>query len=150
MSTRTPVMVDPSTLRVLSVAGAQSRLDDLLGEQRTGAGWWVQITRALDDLADAVHSTPGDLIDPDGFTEQIRSDAPYLMGRWLRLAGDRDQLAAAITAVRLHAGRSAGDPDAVGTVSAAIRDLLTQVRRYQERTTDVLLDAYQRDLGGDC
>jgi hypothetical protein len=54
-----------------------------------------------------------------------------------------------ITAVRLQAGRAAGDPDAVAAVSAAIRDLLTQVRRYQERTTDVLLDAYQRDLGGD-
>ena len=34
-------------------------------------------------------------------------------------------------------------------MSTAIRDLLTQVRRYQERTTDGLLDAYQRDLGGD-
>ena len=109
----------------------------------------MQITRALDDLADAVHSTPGDLIDPDGFTEQLRSDAPHLMGRWQRLSGDRDHLTAAITAVRLQAGWAAGDPDAVGTVSAAIRDLLTQVRRYQERTTDVLLDAYQRDLGGD-
>jgi hypothetical protein len=149
MSTGTPVMADRSTLRVLSVAGAQSRLDELLGAQRPGAGWWVQTTRALDDLADAVHTTPGDLIDPDGFTEQIRSDAPYLMGRWLRLAGDRDQLTAAIAAVRLQAGLAAGDPDAVGTVSAAIRTLLAQVRRYQERTTDVLLDAYQRDLGGD-
>ena len=109
----------------------------------------MQITRALDDLADAVHATPGDLIDPEGFTEQIRADAPYLMGRWLRLAGDRDHLTAAIASVRLQAGNMAGDPDAVGTVSAAIRALLAQVRRYQERTTDVLLDAYQRDLGGD-
>jgi hypothetical protein len=149
MSAGTPVIVDRATLRVRSVAGAQSRLDELLGEQHPGADWWVQITRALDDLAGAVHSTPGDLIDPDGFTEQIRSDAPYLMGRWLRLAGDRDQLTAAIAAVRLQAGRCAGDPDAVATVSAAIRSLLTQVLRCQERTTGVLLDAYQRDLGGD-
>ena len=51
--------------------------------------------------------------------------------------------------LRLQAGRAAGDLDVVGTVSAAIRTLLAQVRRYQERTTDVLLDAYQRDLGGD-
>lgn len=149
MSADSQVMVDRSTLRVLSVAGAQSRLDELLGAQRPGAGWWVQITRALDDLADAVHSTPGDLIDPEGFPEQIRSDAPHLMGRWLRLAGDRDHLTAAITAVRLQAGGAAGDPDTVGTVSAAIRTPLTQVRRYQERSTDVLLDAYQRDLGGE-
>jgi hypothetical protein len=149
MSAGSQVMVDQSALRVLSVAGAQSRLVELLGEQRPDASWWAQITRGLDDLADAVHTTPGDLVDPDGFTEQIRSDAPYLMGRWLRLSGDRDQLTAAITAVRRQAGRAAGDPDAVGAVSAAIHTLLTQVRRYQERTTDVLLDAYQRDLGGD-
>ena len=109
----------------------------------------MAITRALDDLADAVHTTPGDLLDPEGFTEQLRADAPHLMGRWQRMAADHDHLTAAITAVRLRAGRSAGDPGAVGAVSAAISDLLTHVRRYQERTTDVLLDAYQRDLGGD-
>jgi hypothetical protein len=149
MSAGSQVMVDQSALRVLSVAGAQSRLVELLVHQRPDASWWAQITRDLDDLADAVHTTPGDLVDPDGFTEQIRSDAPHLMGRWLRLAGDRDQLTTAIAAVRLQAGRAAGDPDAVATVSAAIHTLLTQVRRYQERTTDVLLDAYQRDLGGD-
>ena len=149
MSTATPMMAERSTLQVLSVAGAQSRLDELLADQRPGAGWWVQTTRALDDLADAVHSTPGDLIDPDGFTEQLRADAPYLMGRWLRLAGDHDHLTEAIAAVRLQAGCAAGDPDAIGTMSAAIRTLQAQVRRYQERTTDVLLDAYQRDLGGD-
>ena len=141
--------VDGTSLRVLSVAGAQSRLVELLGDERPGAGWWVAITRALDDLADAVHTTPGDLLDPEGFTEQLRSDAPHLMGRWQRMAADRDHLTATITAVRLQAGRAAGNPDAVGPVSAAIRTLLTQVRRYQERTTDVLLDAYQRDLGGD-
>ena len=149
MSTATQVFMDRPTLRVLSVAGAQSRLEVLLRDQRTGAGWWVAITRALDDLADAVHTTPGDLIDPDGFTEQLRSDAPHLMGRWLRLATERDHLSTAITTVRLHAGHAAGDPAALGTVSVAIGTLLTQVRRYQERTTDVLLDAYQRDLGGD-
>ena len=61
-------------MRVLSVAGAQSSLDELLGAQRPGAGWWVQITRALDSLADAVHSTPGDLLDPEGFTERRGSE----------------------------------------------------------------------------
>jgi hypothetical protein len=142
-------MVGGTSLRVLSVAGAQSRLVELLGDPRPGAGWWVAITRALDDLADAVRTNPGDLLDLEGFTEQLRADAPHLMGRWQRMAADREHLTTTITAVRLQAGRGTGDPDAVGPVSAAIRDLLTQVRRYQERTTNVLLDAYQRDLGGD-
>ena len=142
-------MVGGTSLRVRSVAGAQSRLGELLGDQRPGAGWWVEITRALDDLADAVHTTPGDLLDPEGFTELLRADAPHLIGRWQRMTAERDHLTATITAVRLQAGHGAGDPDAVGPVSAAIRDLATAVRRYQERTTAVLLDAYQRDLGGD-
>ena len=60
---------------------------ELLGDERPGAGWWVAITRTLDDLADSVHTTPGDLIDPEGFTEQLRADAPHLIGRWLRLPG---------------------------------------------------------------
>jgi hypothetical protein len=33
----TQVMVDRSTLRVLGVVGSQSRLDELLGDQRPGA-----------------------------------------------------------------------------------------------------------------
>ena len=143
-------MVGGTSLRVRSVAGAQSRLGELLGDQRPGAGWWVEITRALDDLADAVHTTPGDLLDPEGFTEQLRADAPHLMGRWQRMAAERDHLTATITAVRLPSrarrrepGRrragECGDPRPGRPRSAGTRNA----------PPTVLLDAYQRDLGGD-
>jgi hypothetical protein len=142
-------MMDGTRLRVISSSLTLKRLGELTRESRVWAGWWVEVTRQLDDLAESVLSTPGDVVDTGGFTEQLRADAPHLMGRWQRLAGERDGLYAAVTEVRLLAGRSAGDPSAVSSVSRAIRDVIGRVRRFQERTSEVLLDAYERDIGGE-
>lgn len=148
MTVVTPIL-DGSMFRSVSVAAVHGRLADLLRDPSGRAGWWVEVCRQLDDLADAVDRSPGDMVDSPGFTEQIRADAPHLMSRWVRLAAERDRLAAAVAEVRLLAGRYAGDPAHVATMSHAIRELLTRVRRLQERTTDVLLDAYERDIGGE-
>lgn len=131
-----------------SASSAQRRLEALLRDSG-GAGWWVEMIRQLDVLADAVRTAPGNLVDPLGFTEQLRSDAPHLVRRWARMAPERDALVGQVEQVRLLAAREAADPAAVPAVSAAVRSLLTRVRRFQERTTELLLDAYQRDLGGD-
>jgi hypothetical protein len=150
MMTISPEVAEGSMLRVVSSSAVVRRLAELVGEAgRTGAAWWVEVTRQLDDLADAVQAAPGDLLDAAGFTEQIRADAPHLMGRWERMAGERDALIAAVTDVRMLAGHSAGDPALIDPVTLAIKDLLQRVRRFQQRTTEVLLDAYERDLGGE-
>ncbi len=127
----------------------QRKLEYLSRDPRAGAGWWVEVTRQLDSLAEAVRTVPGDMVDLRGFTEQIRSDAPHLMGRWVRVASEQDDLYDAVTEVRLLASRCAGDPGAVPAISSAIRDVLARLQRFQERTTDVLLDAYERDMGGE-
>lgn len=149
MTAISPDALDGTMLRAVNASVVQRRLDDLAHDGRAGASWWVEVTRGLDDLADSVLSAPGNLIDPAGFTEQIRSDAPHLMGRWIRLNSERDRLYRAVTEVRMLAGRSAGDPGAVGVVSHAIREVLHRARRFQDRTTEVLLDAYERDMGGE-
>lgn len=149
MTAITPDRLDDTMLRVTTFSSIQSRLTHLLEDHRGVASWWVELARQLDDLADAVRREPGDLVDAEGFTEQIRDDAPHLMSRWLRMSTERDGLYDAVTNVRLQVGRDAGDPSAVETISSAIRDLLVRARRFQERTTDVLLDAYARDLGGE-
>lgn len=149
MTTITPDTLDGSMLRVVTFSGVQARLSELLQGHRGMASWWVEIARQLDDLADALRTEPGDLIDVEGFTEQIREDAPHLMGRWIRLADERDGLADLISSVRLQVGRDAGDPSAVESITTSIRELLARTRRFQERTTEVLLDAYERDLGGE-
>ena len=145
----TAVVNDFAPSMVIRSKEAQRRLQDLARDHLGRAGWWVEVTRQLDSLAEAVRDVPGEMIDLRGLTEQIRSDAPHLMGRWQRLAGEQDSLVEAVTEVRMLAGRSAGDPTAVEMVSAAIQDLLARIRRFQERTTDVLLDAYERDMGGE-
>ena len=145
----TAVVNDFAPSMVIRSKEAQRRLQDLARDHLGRAGWWVEVTRQLDSLAEAVRDVPGEMIDVRGITEQIRSDAPHLMGRWQRLAVEQDSLVQAVSEVRLLAGRSAGDPGAVGAVSSAIRDVLGRIRRYEERTTDVLLDAYERDMGGE-
>lgn len=136
-------------LRVTDYTQVHDRLIGLLDDRRGVITWWIDLTRQLDELAEAIRTTAGNLVDPEGFTEQIRDDAPHLMGRWLRLAGEREDLDQAVTEVRILAGASAGDPSAADAVIVAVRDVMHRARRYQERTTDVLLDAYQRDLGGE-
>jgi hypothetical protein len=128
---------------------AQRRLEELAHDVLGGAAWWVDVTRQLDSLAEAVRTVPGDMVDLRGFTEQIRTDAPHLMGRWVRVASEQDELFQAVTEVRMLASRCAGDPGAVAVVSDAIRDLLARLRRFQELTSDVMLDAYERDMGGE-
>ena len=149
MTTITPDTLNGSTLRVITFSGVQARLSHLLEGHRRMASWWVEVARQLDDLADVVRTEPGDLVDVEGFTEQIREDAPHLMGRWIRLSDERDGLAELISSVRVQVGRDAGDPTAVESVTSSIRELLARTRRFQERTTEVLLDAYERDLGGE-
>ncbi len=149
MTAVTPDTVDGATLRLIGMGTIQSRLTALLEDRQGGSGWWVEVTRQLDALADAVRNAPGDVIDAVGFTDQIRTDAPQLLGRWMRLVGERDDLYDAVSRVRLMAGEAAGDAQAVGPISRAIVEILARVRRLQERTTDVLLDAYERDGGGE-
>lgn len=149
MTAITPDTLDGTFLRVISFPSVQSRLTALLEDHRGQASWWVELARQLDDLADAVRREPGDLVDVDGFTEQIRDDAPHLMSRWLRLSTEREGLFDAVTDVRMLVGHHAGDATAVGVVTGSVRALLSRARRFQERTTEVLLDAYERDLGGE-
>ncbi len=138
-----------SDLRVTDYTRVHDHLVSLLDQPSGSITWWIEVTRQLDELAEVIRSSAGNLIDPEGFTEQIRDDAPHLMTRWMRLATERDELDHAVTEVRILAGARAGDSSAVDGVIDAIREVLARARRYQERTTDVLLDAYERDLGGE-
>lgn len=149
MTAMTADTFDGTMLSVITYAGVQSRLTHLLEDRRGRASWWVDVARQLDDLAAAVRSAPGDLVDPAGFTEQLRDDAPHMMGRWMRLSHEGEGLHDEISRVRLLVGEYAGDASAVDAVSRAVKGVLDQVRRFQERTTEVLLDAYERDFGGE-
>ncbi len=145
MTAITPDAWGTSVLQPMSVTRIQGRLSELTKDRRGLAGWWVEVTRQLDSLGEAVLGTPVD----NGMDEQFRFDAPHLVTRCQHLSVERDGLYEEVAKVRLLAGRSAGDPLAVGPVIRAVQDVVARVRRFQERTTAVLLDAYERDLGGE-
>ncbi len=146
MTSVTPVIIPEGSIQFGRV---QARIIALLEDHVGRAAWWVELIRQLDDLAESVATAPGELVDAAGFTEQLRTDAPYLLGRWLKVAGERDRMLREVTEVRILAGTYAGDFSAVGAISRAVHDVLTRVRRFQERTTEILLDAYERDIGGE-
>jgi hypothetical protein len=148
MTAITPDALAVPALGRINLAAVQQRLAELAGDSRGRASWWVEVTRHLDELAESVLGGAVDL-DLPGMTEQLRADAPHLLPRWQRVSAERDGLYAQVSELRQVAGSSAGDPGAVGAVSRAIQELLVRVRRFQERSSDVLFDAYGRDLGGE-
>jgi hypothetical protein len=143
------VNVSGVTLRVVSLAGAQRRLGELLSDRRGRVQWWVELTRYLDELSASLNESAEELDTRRGLADQIRRDAPHLLGKLRRLDGERDRIATEVNQVRLLAGDYAGDPMAVNAVSRAVRELMWRVRRYQEKSTEMLLDAYARDMGGE-
>lgn len=145
----TDLGVNTPSLRVVSLSRAQQRLLELLSDQRGRAQWWVEVTRYLDELSAGFAESVEDSDNRRGLHEQIRRDAPHLLGRLRRLDDEREMIAEQATSVRLMASRYAGDPLAVSAVARAVRELMWRVRRFHEKTTDMMLDAYSRDIGGE-
>jgi hypothetical protein len=67
----------------------------------------------------------------------------------VRIDHETDELFDEVHRVRVLTGQSAGDPARVRPVRDAVKSLLHRLRRLEERTTDTLYDAYERDLGGE-
>lgn len=140
--------VEAPSLYVVNIAKVQGRLTELLKDGRGTAQWWVELTRHLDDLVAGLRDSD-ETEERPGLSSQIRADAPHLLRRLSRLDAERERIVARVTAARVMASTNAGDPAAVRSVSRAVRKALRRVRRYQTKTSDMLLDAYSRDFGGD-
>ena len=144
MSTMTTLIPAP---RRSGVADVSDRLGGLLTNRRTVAQWWVDLTAELDNLASRL------LVDSQeswrDLSNQISRDAPHMTSQLRRIEGEHEELQAELLNVRLQAGDSAGDPSRMDAISASVERLLHRLRRHQERTTAVLYDAYERDLGGE-
>ena len=132
-----------------SIADASSDIAALLGVRATAAQWWVDLATMLDHLR---HSMAAHHLDATGrreLREQIRKDAPHLFFRIRRLESEAEELDLEMMRVRLMVGDSAGDPHAAGGIGQAVTDLLDRIRRHEQHSREVLLDAYERDLGGE-
>ena len=126
-----------------------ARIDDLLSDRRTMAQWWVQLVANLDELTARVSSFRSDLASRRALSEQIRLDAPHLYSRLRKLDAEQEHLEEDLVRARILAGESAGNDSRYAEVAREVKDCLRRLRRLEANSNGVLLDAYERDMGGE-
>lgn len=126
-----------------------NRIDALLSDRRTMAQWWVQLVASLDELSAKVGSVRHDLAGRRALAEQIRLDAPHLYSRLRKLDAEQEVLEEDLVKARILAGESAGNDSRYAEVAREVKDCLRRLRRLESRSNDVVLDAYDRDIGGE-
>jgi len=106
--------------------------------------WWFTLVDHLRELAEELAQT-----DVAGLADQITTDAPHFAAAARRLPPIHEQ--ARRDAAGLH--RAATDLSGSTTGAPAMRDdvdaLLRRVRTLHRLSSDLMLDAYERDIGGD-
>jgi len=126
-----------------------ARTESLLAHRRGAAQWWVDLVACLDDLGARAMSLRENPVDRNALAEQIRMDAPHLYGHLRRLEDESETLQQDILRVRISAGESAGDEGRLAELSSDIRLVLRRLRRLELRSNSVVIDAYDRDIGGE-
>ncbi len=126
-----------------------SRTESLLGSRQRMAQWWVELVALLDALGARVSALHEGDAKHDSLAEQIRLDAPHLYGALRRLDEESEALQEDLLRVRIRAGESLGDDGPLGELSRDIRGVLRRLKRLERRSNTVVLDAYDRDIGGE-
>ena len=126
-----------------------ARIDELLRDRRTMAQWWVQLVANLDELTARLGSYRSDLAGRRALAEQIRLDAPHLYGRLRKLDLEQEHLEEDLIKARILAGESAGNDSRYTEVAREVKDCLRRLRRLEARSNGVVLEAYERDMGGE-
>ena len=144
MTTMTTLIPAP---RQPGVSDVSLRLGNLLQDRRSVAQWWVDLTIELDELSSRLMADTHESW--RGLRDQITRDAPHMTSQLRRLDAEQESLQEDLLKVRMMAGEAAGDPSRISIVSNSVRDLLHRLRRHQEKASQALYDAYERDLGGE-
>jgi len=142
------ITIDPS-VGGPGVTELVTRTESLLAHRRSMAQWWVELVALLDALGARVSTLRQDQSSESPLSEQIRMDAPHLYGVLRRLDEESEELQEDLLRVRISAGESMGDESRLGDLSQDIRGVLRRLRRLERRSNDVVLDAYDRDIGGE-
>lgn len=105
--------------------------------------WWASLGHELDELGEELART-----DIAGLVAQITTDAPHFAAAARRLPLIDEQVRREVSTLgRVVADRSGAD--AAREVSGAVEVLLRRVRTLYRLSNDLMLDAYERDIGGD-
>lgn len=129
------------------VAEVSHRISHLLSDRQAHAQWWVELVGELDELSTRLLAESQTVW--QGLQAQLTRDAPHMSPQLRRLDAEQESLQDQVLRLRIEVGRSAGDPEQARRIRDEVRDLLHRLRRHEERTTQVLYEAYERDIGGE-
>lgn len=118
-----------------------ARVDD---SERGTAAWWSSLARNLEVLAEEL-----EIADTLGLVRQVVSDAPHLAPLAVRLTCLEAKVRADVVEFRLQVGALAGAPLADAVLAGRLVVLLQAIRGLVRDGDRLLVDAYQRDLGGE-
>lgn len=144
-----PIAGSPSMFPSVSLSELSRQINGLLAQRTSMAQWWVDLTDSLDVLGSRLLSRRAEASRSGWLAEQVRADAPHLFGRVRRLDAEHEAIEEHLLKVRMMAGASAGDPSAREAISNAVHDLLGRVRRHEQHSSEILMDCYERDFGGE-
>ena len=106
--------------------------------------WWACLARHLDELRDEL--AHGDI---EGLATQITTDAPHLAAAAARLPHLDAHVQAELTQLRRGLAAATGSQSAAPGIRDALEVALRHVRTLCRMSDDLMLDAYERDFGGE-
>ena len=131
-----------------AVSIASERIDGLLQHSSNVAQWWVDLTIQLDDLSTRL------MVEGEqmwrGLREQLTEDAPHLSSQIRRIDDEHEALEDELLRVRILAGEAAGTAASLPSVTRSVAELMARLTRLDQWTTQIMMDAYERDLGGEA
>lgn len=107
------------------------------------AWWWDAVGHHLGELGEELALT-----DIPGLAAQISTDAPHYATAARRLSAMHDQAQLDVAHLRRDVA-DLGGSTAARDVRDAIEALLRRVRTLHRLSSDLMLDTYERDIGGD-
>jgi hypothetical protein len=106
--------------------------------------WWTAVAHDLGELGEELAQ-----IDVVGLAAQITTDAPHFAAAARRLPLLHERAQREVARLRREAIDLRGSPTGAREVHDAVEATLLRVRTLHRLCSDLLLDAYERDIGGD-
>lgn len=106
--------------------------------------WWSTLSHHLGELGDELTLT-----DVGGLAAQVTTDAPHYAAAARRLPQIEAQAQRDVARLRRVAFDEFGSATAAGDVRGEVEALLRRVHTLHRLSNALMLDAYERDIGGD-
>lgn len=136
-----------SGLTLTTWAAPRASLEELTrcAESELGtAAWWTCLAHRLDALRDEMAGC-----DIEGLAAQVIADAPQFAATAAKLPTLDADVQGRATELRLRIADLAGSRTAAKSIQLEVKELLRRVRTLYRMSDQLLLEAYERDLGGD-